>query len=360
MATTEFGPEDAEDLLEKILKLDEGLARNRWGSPQNMARSILMSNVTLQFLFHPNVFSNPETEAARIVQLLLSAATATDRKEAFKQTFPIYASENRNIGKVHPPLPEIPAILDQFWDGAMNEYDKIFKISHQAGRKTRDGKEPKRLKDMVQLVIADERRKKAEAIAKETQEAEISGTHSKKAEGKAKLPCMKTDDKKIITASTTKRSATWGAFVNRLQGKRPTKRSPPNVDGVESSDTTRVNSLASIENQSTDLGGFSNATTRVNSVVSDSSTTQPSKAIVVETYITDLDGACDDPDVFYEAEEGPKDPLDEQLEISRIPLRVSQQQSEDGGICEALRRMRFAKDGSLEAFISVDEPQEQN
>ncbi|EHL01972.1 hypothetical protein M7I_1921 [Glarea lozoyensis 74030] len=333
MATTEFGPEDAEDLLEKILKLDEGLARNRWGSPQNMARSILMSNVTLQFLFHPNVFSNPETEAARIVQLLLSAATATDRKEAFKQTFPIYASENRNIGKVHPPLPEIPAILDQFWDGAMNEYDKIFKISHQAGRKTRDGKEPKRLKDMVQLVIADERRKKAEAIAKETQEAEISGTHSKKAEGKAKLPCMKTDDKKIITASTTKRSATWGAFVNRLQGKRPTKRSPPNVDGVESSDTTRVNSLASIENQSTDL---------------------------VETYITDLDGACDDPDVFYEAEEGPKDPLDEQLEISRIPLRVSQQQSEDGGICEALRRMRFAKDGSLEAFISVDEPQEQN
>jgi hypothetical protein len=339
---------------------DEGLARSRWGSPQNMARSILISNVTLQFLFHPNVFSDPEAEAARIVQLLLSAATATDRKEAFKQTFPIYVLENRNIGKVHPPLPEIPGVLDQFWDGAMDEYSRIFKVPHQPGRKTRDDKEPKRLKDMIQLVIADERRKKAEAIAQVAQEAEIIGTGSTKTEGKTEAPCTKNNDKKIITASTTKRSPTWGAFVNRLQGKRATKRSPPNVDGVESNDTTRVNSLASIESQSMDLDTFSNATTRVNSVASDMSTTKTLKRAVVETYITDLDGACDERDVFYEAEEHPSDQLDQQLEISRIPLRVSEQQSEDGGVCEALRRMRFAKDGSLEAFVSVDEPQQQN
>jgi hypothetical protein len=306
-----------------------------------MARSVLTSNITLQFLFHPNVFSDPEAEAARIVQLLHAAANATDRKEAFKQTFPIYASENRNIGKVHPPLPEIPGILDQFWDGAMEEYRKIFRIRNPEDYH-------RKLKDVVRLVIADERRKKLERLRLETEEAKDTvDVVSREIPAKPDIRRSRSSDRKTVTALNSKRSATWDAFVNsslvnRLQGKRPNRSNPPNVDGSDSIERSRANSNASIETQATD-----------SDLIAILSSVPSSQAGAVETSIADLDGAADERDVFYDVEDLAQKATDTNgMPSSRHRIEFSY----DSDVpCEALRRMRFAKDGSFEAFISVDE-----
>jgi hypothetical protein len=275
-----------------------------------MARSVMMSNTTLQFLFHPNVFNDPEAEASRIVQLLLAAAIDTDRKEAFKQTFPIYVTKNRNIGKVHPPLAEIPGILDRFWDGAMKEYRRIFKIHSK-------------LKDVVKLVMENVKRKKLELLKAEADQAQESiDLVPKQSPTRTPRRRSHSSDRKTITASSSKRSATWDAFVNKLHGMRPHKNNPPNVDGSESSDLSRVNSTASIDTQATD---------------SDLAATF--KPGVVETSIADLDGTAEGPDIFF----------------AGSPIRIEQLSDSSGVPCEALRRMRFAKDGSFEAFISVNE-----
>ena len=406
---------------------DEILAGESWGSPQYMAREILTSNVDAQFLIRPNVFVDPEGEAVHVVRLLRSVADCPEKEEGLKRAFPVYASENRNISKVHAPNEEVSAILDRFWDAAMEEYNKLFGSTHSNTEplrtKNHEALTQKKMKDMVHLDIADKRREKAETAAVEAKEVEerqrtedlameeleaerrrvkaleieaqengAAGKSSKETLVSKDATRSESNGSKPITASTTKRSHIWGAFIHRLQGKRPHKSTPPNVDGAESNDTTRVNSIASMD-----------------SLPSEPSANSTLKPVVIETSITDVDGTSEEREIFYEAEEQQKEPTIEETEVSeeyeqaekdleersveesetgtikvhdetssmksettfveeveakpqekpKLAIRI-ENESEDGSVCEALRRMRFAKDGSFEAYVSVDETQEQS
>ncbi|KAG9236990.1 hypothetical protein BJ875DRAFT_522940 [Amylocarpus encephaloides] len=236
MATREFGPEDAKGLVENILKLknDEPRARDRWGSPQNMARTILMTDTTLQFLFHPNVFCDPKAETVRILNLLIDATSVIDRKDALKEYFPIYVSKSRNIRKVHSPLPEIPEILE-FWEVTMRYYRKS----------DREGK-PKTLKSVVQLVIADERQKKAAAAAEKNNPQILTPNPPKPIKN---LTREKSDG--CDKSKQSRKAVTWDSFVNMMTAgfKRLAKRSnnltiPINMDGGRSADASRIGSIA--------------------------------------------------------------------------------------------------------------------
>lgn len=330
-----------------------------------------MANITLQLLFHPNVFGDPAAEGARIFDLLYAEACQEEKKDAFRATFPIYVTEHRNLGKIHPPLPEIPGILDQFWDGSMDRYRSVFRIK-RANKKIpgKDG-EPHKLKPLVQKIIEQNRRKKREAKAAALQE-----------QTGCSLAKSALDTVKGSGSPSSIRAATWGVFNRMLHpGKSHRQGKSVGNDGsVDEENPSEETVLADfLESQarafmaegaklaSDDLTKEKNdgdSGTRAPKEAIDSKAEPPSLAST-EKHEPNTHRKKSNPYEDYlciaehvEYVEG-QPRVSEDSVLRKIDELRKAQQFGDGGPHEEFQRLKLLKDGSMEVSVSVDEAQDE-
>ncbi|CAG8960372.1 hypothetical protein HYFRA_00012447 [Hymenoscyphus fraxineus] len=352
----EFGADEAKKLIPCILRLHELDRRSleRLGNPHSLARNLMMANTTLTFLFHPNVFTDPKAEAARIFDLLYAEASAQEKEVAFRATFPRYVTTSRHLGTIHPPLPEIPSVFKQFWDGAMERYRDVYNIKLDPNQKKTPGKdgEPHKLKPLIHKMIEMERRRQQEKEKAEAGELpdQSTGNYSTP----SALSAMSKSTKEAVKGQPdSKRSATWGAFNKLLHLKKGgRKQKSSDMDGSideesfseENVDSENTSGGKDLKDRSTSIMGAEAGPFSI------SMTEDHEARISPNTPGVDDDLAQVEHIEYAENKFG----TSQDRGLCEPDGFARDQQNGDEGPHQELQRLKLVKDGSLEAVISTD------
>ncbi|CAG8974128.1 hypothetical protein HYALB_00002764 [Hymenoscyphus albidus] len=352
----EFGAEEARKLLPCILRL-HGLDRRsieRLGNPHSLARNLMMVNTTLTFLFHPNVFTDPKAEAARIFDLLYAEASAQEKELAFRETFPRYVTTSRHLGTIHPPLPEIPNVFKQFWDGAMERYRDVYKIKLDPNQKKTPGKdgEPHKLKPLIHKMIEMERRRKREE--EKVEAGDLPDQSTGNSSTPSALSAMSKSTKEAVKGPPdSKRSATWGA-VNKLFHLKKGGRKQKSLD-VDGSIDEESFAEESVDSENT--SGGKDLKDRSTSIMG--AETGPSSISMTEEHearISPNTPGVDDDLAHVEHIEYAENKFETSQDrgLCEPDGFVKDKQNEDEGPHQELQRLELVKDGSMEVAISTD------
>lgn len=307
-----------------------------------------------------------------------------EKKEAFCITFPIFVTEHRNLGKVHPPLPEIPIILDQFWDACMDKYRIVFKIKRDLTQKKTPGKDgqPRKLKPLVQKIIEMERRRKRE-------EAKAAVAAQSAADAQSPLCALTKSTIDTVKGSPdSKRAATWGIFNKMLHPGKPRRQGKSighdgSVDeekfdeelvgdgvlgtqvlkgftsimapGAEPSSNSMIEEErdGALGTQVLDSMGLMAPESGPSSI--DTTEEQETSIHHNTTNIYD-DYLCLAEHIEY-VEGQPR--VSEDSVVRKMDELLKAQQNEDDGPHEEFQRLKLIKDGSMEVSVSVDEAQDE-